>query len=161
MKRNLVVGLVLTFASTSVFAGAAGGANCGWGNLLFKGQNGKPAHVLALTTNGSTGNNTFGVTSGTNGCSSRGTITYGGKEVVDVSAVMDEFSEDVARGDGEVITTMAVSLGIQPQDRAAFKQAMRDNFDVIFPSENVTTEQVLAAMWSVMQKDSTLSKYVS
>lgn len=160
MKRNLV-GFLLVCASTTAFAGAAGGPNCGWGNMLFKGQNGKPAHVLAITTNASTGNNTFGVTSGTNGCSSRGTISYGGKEVIDVSSVMDEFSEDVARGEGEVITTMAVSLGIQAQDRAAFKQAMRDNFETIFPSENVTTEQVLAAMWSVMKKDSTLSKYVS
>ena len=44
---------------------------------------------------GTSGNNTFGVTTGTNGCSSSGTISYGGKEMVDVSSVMDEFGEDL------------------------------------------------------------------
>lgn len=160
MKRSLL-GLVLASASVTAFAGSAGGDGCGWGNMLFDGQTGTPSHVLAITTNGITGNNTIGVTFGTNGCSAGGTINYGGKEMVDVSALMDEFSEDVARGDGEVITAVAVSLGITQQDRVIFKAAMHDNFDAIFPSENVTTDQVLAAMWQVMEENEQLAKYVS
>lgn len=58
--------------------------------MLFKGQSGTPSHVLAATTNGSTGNNTFG----TNGCSTKGTLIYGGKEMIDVSMSIDEFSEN-------------------------------------------------------------------
>ena len=88
--KQLFVAIVLIFAAPSVFAQAAGGNECGWGNALFKGQSGKASHILALTTNGSTGNNTFGVTSGTNGCSGSGTIQYGGKSMADVSEVMDE-----------------------------------------------------------------------
>lgn len=65
--------------------------------MLFKGQSGTTSHVLAAITNGSTGNNTFGMTFGTNGCSTKGTLTYGGKEMIDVSMIMDEFSEGVAR----------------------------------------------------------------
>jgi hypothetical protein len=37
--------------------------------MLFEGQRGTPAHFLASTTNGTSGNATFGMTSGTNGCS--------------------------------------------------------------------------------------------
>lgn len=160
MKRTLL-GLVLASSSLTALAGSAGGNTCGWGQLLFEGQSGMPIHVLALTTNGSTGNNTFGVTTGTNGCSSNGTISYGGKSMVDVSALMDEFSEDVARGDGEVITAVAVSLGITAEDRPEFKKAMHENFDSLFPSQDVTTDELLAAMWAVMKADETLKVYVS
>ena len=160
MKKTLIAAAMLG-ASTSAMAVAPGGPGCGWGNMLFEGQSGTAAHVLAITTNGTSGNNTFGVTFGTNGCSSSGTITYGGKEMIDVSAVMDELSEDVARGEGEVMNAMAVSLGIQTQDRAAFNSAMHENFNVIFPSQDVTTDEVLAAIWSVMQQDEQLAHYFS
>ncbi|BFM17529.1 DUF3015 domain-containing protein [Maricurvus nonylphenolicus] len=160
MKRTLI-GLVLASVSATTLADAAGGNGCGWGNMLFEGQSGKAPHILGITTNGTSGNNTFGVTSGTNGCSSSGTIQYGGKEMVNVSAIMDEFSEDVARGDGEVITAVAVSLGIAPKDRATFKAVMHENFATIFPSESVTTEEVLEAMWTVMKQDKDMAKYFS
>lgn len=160
MKR-LILAAALSVTASGAMAGAAGGEGCGWGNMLFEGQSGTAAHVLAITTNGTSGNNTFGVTFGTNGCSSSGTIKYGGKEMIDVSAVMDELSEDVARGEGEVMNAMAVSLGIRTQDRAAFNSAMHENFNVIFPSQDVTTDEVLAAIWSVMQQDEQLAHYFS
>jgi hypothetical protein len=159
MKKFLVAA-ALSICSTSVFAQAAGGNGCGWGQLLFDGQSGGASHVLAITTNGSSANNTFGVTTGTNGCSASGTIKYGGKSMVQVGAVMDEFSEDVARGDGEVLTAVAVTLGVSPEDRAYFKQTMHENFAKLFPTEDVTQEQVLASMWQVLGEDETLSKYI-
>tara|TARA_R110000868_G_scaffold17258_2_gene76034 strand:- start:37613 stop:38044 length:432 start_codon:yes stop_codon:yes gene_type:complete len=142
-------------------AEAPGGPNCGWGNMLFDGQSGLPSHIVASITNGTSGNATFGMTSGTNGCNTSGTLTYGGKEMINVGALLDEFSEDVARGDGEVLNAVAVSLGVKAEDRVAFKLAMHNNFDKIFPAADVTTEHVLASMWSVMQSDAQLAKYVS
>lgn len=159
MKKFLVA-IALSVCSTSVFAQAAGGNGCGWGNALFDGQSGKASHILGLTTNGSTGNNTFGVTSGTNGCSASGTIKYGGKSMVAVGDHMDEFSENVARGDGEVLTAVAVTLGVAPEDRAHFKQTMKLNFDRIFPNDEVTQEEVLASMWQVIGEDEVLSDYI-
>lgn len=159
--KQVLLGAMLLTASIASVAEAPGGPNCGWGNMLFEGQSGTPSHLVASLTNGSTGNATFGMTSGTNGCSTGGTLTYGGKEMVDVGALLDEFSEDVARGDGEVLTAVAVSLGVSQEDRPAFKQAMHQHFDLIFPSEDVTTEQVLASMWSVLEKDEKLVKYIS
>ena len=159
MKR-LMFSLALLLGSSSAFAAASGGEGCGWGQLLFEGQTGKAPHILGITTNGSTGNNTFGVTTGTNGCSSSGTISYGGKEMVDVSSVMDEFGEDLAQGDGEVITTVAVSIGIAPEHRGVFKSTMRDNFDSILPSKDVTMEEVYAAMFQIMEQDEVLNQYI-
>ncbi len=157
MKKLLIASTLLL--STSAFADAPGSQTCGWGNMLFAGQSGTPSHVLAATTNGSTGNNTIGMTFGTNGCSTTGKLTYGGKEMIDVSMIMDEFSEDVARGNGEALTAVAVSLGVTEADRALFKATLHNNFNTLFPSENATTEHVVSSMFSLMKDNETLVKY--
>ena len=43
--------------------------------MLFKGQRGVATHVVAATTNGTSGNNTFGMTTGTNGCHTNGALS--------------------------------------------------------------------------------------
>ena len=148
-------------ASSASFAVAPGGPNCGWGNMLFSGQSGLPAHLVASITNGTSGNASFGMTSGTNGCSANGTLTYGGKSMVNLGQIMDEFSEDVAMGDGEALTAVAVSMGIAEEDRALFKQTLHSNFDSLFPAANVDAEAVMGSIVSLMKQDATLSKYVS
>jgi hypothetical protein len=127
--------------------------------MLFDGQSGLGSHIIASITNGSTGNATFGMTSGTNGCSSNGKLTYGGKSLI--SAVMDEFGEDVARGDGEALTAVAVSIGVAESDRALFKSVMHDNFTTLFPSGDVTAEQVSDTIVELMRANDQLAKYVS
>jgi len=157
--KKVIAGLVLVSASTAVNAGAAGGAGCGWGQALFEGQSGTATHVLAGITNAITGNNTFGMTTGTNGCSTTGTLSYGGENIV--SAIMDEFSEDVARGEGDAMNTVAVVYGVDVQDRDTFAKVMHENFTTLFPSEDVTAQEMMASIEEVMKADVTLSKYVA
>lgn len=158
MKKTLI-SVALLATSSSAFAEAPGGPDCGWGNMLFDGQSGIGPHFLASSTNGTSGNATFGMTTGTNGCSANGTLTYGGSSLI--GSIMDEFSEDVARGDGEAMNAVAVMYGIEKTDRAAFASLMHDNFAVIFPSENVTAEEVMTSMNEVMKADTRLAKYVA
>ncbi len=160
MKRVLLAASLMA-ASLSASAVVPGGDSCGWGNMFFQGQSGLPIHVVASTTNGTSGNATFGMTSGTNGCSANGTLTYGGKSMINMSSIMDEFAEDVARGHGDALTTVAVALNIEAQDRAAFDTAMHQNFSVIFPSENITADEAMASVIKVMKADSRLSKYAA
>lgn len=157
--RKVISGLVLLSASSVAMAGAAGGdGGCGWGNALFKGQNGVATHVLAGLTNGLFGNNTFGMTTGTNGCETKSTLGYGGTSAV--SAIMDEFSEDVARGEGDALDTVAVLYGVEKTDRETFAKVMHENFAVIFPSEEVTADEMIASIEQVMKADPTLAKYI-
>lgn len=157
--KKIITGLVLLSASSVALADAAGGPNCGWGNMLFEGQSGTGAHILGLTTNGTSGNNTFGVTTGTNGCSSSGTLTYGGASMV--GSIMGEFSEDVARGDGDAMNAVAVAYGVDKQDRDTFAKVMHENFATIFPNEDVTAEDMIASIEKVMKADATLAKYIA
>lgn len=158
MKRVLIV-TVLLGASATAMAEAPGGPNCGWGNMLLDGQSGLGSHIIASITNGTSGNATFGMTTGTNGCSANGALTYGGKSLI--GAVMDEFGEDVARGDGEALTAVAVSMGVTEADRPLFKQVMHDNFATLFPSQDVTAEQVSDRVVELMRANDQLAKYAS
>ena len=45
MKR-ILLGTLFAAASFNAFADAPGGAGCGWGNMLFKGQRGVATHVV-------------------------------------------------------------------------------------------------------------------
>ena len=158
--KKIITGLVLFSAATVANAGAAGGdGGCGWGNALFKGSTGTATHVVAGITNAISGNNTFGMTTGTNGCTTTGKLGYGGQSVV--SSIMDEFSEDVARGEGDALDTVSVVYGVDAQDRDTFAKVMHENFSTLFPSEDVTAEEMMASIEEIMRADATLSKYVA
>jgi len=157
--KKIITGLILISASSVVNAGAAGGDGCGWGQALFEGQSGPAPHILGATTNATFGNNTFGMTTGTNGCSTSGTLSYGGQNVI--TSIMNEFSEDVARGEGDALDTVAVVYGVSQQDRATFAKVMHENFTALFPSEDVTAEEMIASIEEIMKSDATLSKYVA
>ncbi len=160
MKR-ILFGTLLTVASVSAFANAPGGPGCGWGNMLFEGQRGLPSHMLASTTNGTSGNATFGMTSGTNGCSTDGALAYGGNSLLVLNSIMNELSEDMARGEGEALTTYAVVLGVESEDRARFAAVTSEHFSTIYNSADVTAEQVLAATLAVLKNDAVLAKYAT
>jgi hypothetical protein len=159
MKKTLIAASMIAFSATA-FAEAPGGPNCGWGNMLMQGQSGLPMHIIASFTNGTSGNATFGMTTGTNGCSANGTLTYGGKSMLDLSSIMDEFSNDVARGHGDALTTVAVSLHVPVEDRQHFSTVMQDNFSTIFPSADVTAEDVMATVIQIMKSDDKLAKHL-
>ncbi len=158
MKKALIGAAMLSVSSAS-FAVAPGGDDCGWGNLLFEGKSGLPYHLLASIVNGTSGNATFGMTSGTNGCEVDGDLTYGGESMI--SAVMDEFSEDVARGEGEALNAVAVTLNVGLQDRAHFAAVMHQHFTQLFPNAGVTAAEVTSQVLAIMQADARLAQYVS
>ncbi len=157
--KKIIAGLILASASSVSMAEAPGGPNCGWGNMLFEGQSGLGSHIMASITNGTSGNNTFGMTFGTNGCATDGTLSYGGKSMV--SSIMGEFSEDVAAGEGDAMDTVAVIYGVEKQDRNTFAKVMHENFAVIFPNEDVTADEMMASIEKAMKADTTLAKYIA
>ena len=158
--KKYAVGALLFVSSSAAFAVGPGGGECGWGNMLFNGSTGLPSHMVAYTTNGSLGNNTLGMTSGTNGCEVNEGLTYGGRGAVAFNNILDEFSEDVAQGNGEAMNAVAVLFGVKKEDRPAFAEVTHKNFNTLFPSENATGEEVFNALVSIMKDDARLAKYV-
>jgi hypothetical protein len=162
--RRLIIPAVLALAFTTQAALAqqdesASSAGCGLGTMLFEGQKGIAPQILAVTTNGTSGNQTFGISSGTLGCTQNGVVRPPTKVRVLLMSSLDSLAVDTARGHGETLQSLASLLAVEEQDQARFFVAMQDNFVRIFPSENVTADEVFASMNAVLAEDAVPSRY--
>ena len=162
MKRVLFAAV----AMTALIAGGAQAANtnnvgCGLGTMAFKGQSGVGPQVMAVTTNGTSGNQTFGISFGTLGCSKNGVVDMPQAAAAFTASNMDSLARDTARGEGESLETLAEAIGVEEQDKAAFFVASKENFSTIFASENTTAGDVLSAWYGVMAEDEVLKRYAA
>ncbi|MCK4707629.1 MAG: DUF3015 domain-containing protein [Gammaproteobacteria bacterium] len=156
MKKIIIAGLLVMSAPLAVQANSAG---CGLGSTLFKGQSGIAPNVLAATTNGISGNQTFGITTGTLGCNQNDTVTAAVDGFVDSN--MERVARDMSTGQGESLETLAALMGIESADKAAFFKLSQSNFTAIYSRDDVTSSEVVATLKAVMKSDATLAKYVA
>jgi len=158
MKLSIAAWLVFATLPTAVLA-ADNVGGCGVGSKLFEGQSGVAPQIFAVTTNGSTGNQTFGITSGTLGCTSDGAVHSDWKTALFIENNKDKLARDMSMGGGETLASLGNLLGVAPQDQAAFNRLAKDNVGRIFPSADVATEQVMVALRDALASDATLSRY--
>jgi hypothetical protein len=147
-----------------IAAMAAGENNigaCGWGSKLFEGQGGIAPQVLAVTTNGTSGNQTFGITSGTSGCTQDGAVSSNWRTALFIDGNKQKLARDMSVGGGEALDSLAHLIGLEAQDQAAFNRAAKDNLARIFPSEDVATQDVVVALREVMAADARLARYTA
>lgn len=144
--------IVLTIAATLAMTGvafAAGNARnnvgCGLGTVLWesKANNSAVFQAFQATTNGTSGNQTFGISSGTSECSKPSNFAQNEKLIQFVQANMDNLAKDIAVGKGETLDTFAEMLGVTPADQVAFNASLQANFDKIFTSENIVLAEVI------------------
>lgn len=159
--KKIIIATALLGASAAAGAAAPGGPGCGWGNLLFEGKSGAPMHVLAwLGNNMLTSNAALGMTSGTNGCETGGTLSYSGQNLLAMQGVLEEVAADMAAGEGEALTALSVALGVPAEERAYFNQVMHQHFTAIFPAADVTAEEVAVRITAVMKQDARLASFI-
>jgi hypothetical protein len=161
MKKNILKAAILASALpiTSVIA-APNNAGCGLGSTIFEGKSGLAPQVLAVTTNGTFGNQTFGITLGTLGCAKTGgVVSLPEKVALFTNDNLDKLARDMATGSGETLNSLATLMGVEDQDKSAFFNATKVHFVQIFPSENVTTEEVLVNLNNMLVADPILKRY--
>ncbi len=128
--------------------------------MLFEGQKGPVPQILAVTTNGTSGNQTFGITSGTLGCEKDGVVRPPTKVHMLLLSSLDNLAGDVARGEGETLEFPGLADGRRARGPGAVLATLQHNFVRIFPSENVTVDEVIASMNAVLAEDAVLQRYV-
>ena len=118
--------------------------------MAWRGQQGRVPQILAATTNGLFGTQTFGITFGTSGCDPNGRITGGTQKMVlaFIENNMEQYAMDAAKGEGETIDTLA---GILNVDSKTLGEKSQQNFAYIFSSENVDAVSVTVALFEVMK----------
>lgn len=157
MKKLLVIALL----ASSSMAMADDDAGCGLGSILFEGKSGAAPKILAATTNGTYGNQTFGITSGTLGCQSDGVISSRARLSMFMGTNSERLARDMSVGQGESLNVLADLMGVKEQDKALFFKTTQQHFSVIFSDQNQKAGDVLAALQHVMKQDSTLAVYAS
>src|SRR6202022_366645 len=102
MRRFLALGLVAgLLPSLALAAGNHPMAGCGLGYLLLSNKdNTKVTQVLGATTNGTFGTQTFGISSGTSGCTEDGAVKVAKAAEVYAEVNLDSLRREMAMGKG-------------------------------------------------------------
>jgi hypothetical protein len=133
---------------------------CGLGTKLFEGKSGVVFQVMAVTTNGSLGNQTFGISSGTSGCDPEGTIVYSAAVQRFMGERIDYVASDMSQGGGENLDALAELIGVSDEDKAAFFELTKANFGRIFPTADTTAEEALVHLQELMAEDNRMVRYL-
>ncbi|MHB8762876.1 MAG: DUF3015 family protein [Deferrisomatales bacterium] len=153
--RVLTVGLVL-FGAAAVASAANtdrfGMGGCGLGSLLFGDDPGKVSQIVAATTNGTSGNQTFGITSGTSNCDPR-SGPAGAKLYIETNR--EALAKDAARGSGETVAALSALAGCR--DAGSTGGALQRKFGAIFPNAGVSDEHVSSTVLQILGADAALS----
>ena len=161
MKKLLVATFaVLAFAPISAFAAGENNiGSCGWGTKLFSGQRGIAPQVFGATTNGTSGNQTFAISSGTSGCTQDGLVTSNWKTAAYIDSNKTQFARDTAKGSGDTIASLGRILKVDSSHQDLFAATLKDNFDRIFTDVNVSTDDIVLSLREILSENAELSVY--
>lgn len=147
MKRQISFAFVLalTLVGGSAFArdnGPIGPAGCGLGYVLL---GGKELQVLVATVNATSGNQTFGITTGTLECGG------GFREMAMLNYIQNNkqsLENDIARGAGESVAALAQIAGCSSETE--FGAALKNSYQEIFPTAETSTVQITTSIKKVI-----------
>ena len=139
MKKLLVSLAAVAALSTAAFA-ANTQTGCGLGTMIIKNADSAIMYALQTTTNGTSGNQTFGISSGTSGCK-KTKLVINERAAEFVASNMDTLAKEISVGHGESVDTLAELLKVE--DKAAFAVALQANYNNIYSSQSVEMADVL------------------
>ncbi len=129
-----------------------GTAGCGFGSMLFGNEKGG-IQILAATSNGLLGNQTFAITTGTSNCGEAAVGVSGAKTFIEGNR--EALAKDAARGSGETIDTLTVLAGCK--DPRAVGVVLQKRFSQLFPGESTPAEQVSGAVLDTLKTEKSLA----
>jgi Protein of unknown function (DUF3015) len=159
MKRLALAAAVALFALPAAAqntekalkgSGVYGTAGCGLGSMAF-GNTPGGVQILAATTNSLFGTQTFGITTGTSNCGP-GVFAMGTKNFVEANR--EALAKDISRGTGEAIGALTVINACQ--DSGKVGAALQKNFAGIFPSDQVSNDEVTRSILETLHGDASL-----
>lgn len=114
-----------------------GMAGCGLGSVVFGQQTGM-VQIFAATTNGTSGNQTFGISSGTLNCGESARSAKA-EQFIEVNKVAIE--NDMARGQGETLTALSQ---VMECTNTHFSADLKNDYRQMFPRGGASADQLSA-----------------
>jgi hypothetical protein len=138
------------------------GPGCGLGKLAwsdYSRQKSIAPQVLMATTNGTFGSQTFGISSGTSGCTNDGTIMGQHKVSVFAAANYETLSQEMARGGGEHLASLAELMGIPAEHRSEFFTLAQMQYVSLIQSGDSTPAAMIQTLQSGMATHPTFARF--
>jgi hypothetical protein len=101
---------------------------------------------MMATTNGTFGSQTFGISSGTSGCTNDGTIMAQHKLNVFAAANYDSLSQEMAQGGGEHLASLAELMGIPQEQHSEFFALAQAQYASLIQSGERTPDAMLKTL---------------
>jgi hypothetical protein len=123
------------------------------GKLLwsdFKRQKDIAPQVLMATTNGTFGSQTFGLSTGTSGCTNDGKVWAAQKTEFFVAATFENLAGDMAHGQGEYLTALATLLGVPTDQQEMFAMLVQERYRELIDRGETSPSALLKALDEAM-----------
>ena len=150
----LVALTVICFpAAAAMAANPDNGPGCGLGKLAWSDyghQKSIGPQILMATTNGTFGSQTFGISSGTSGCTNDGLVFAEEKVNVFAALNFDNLSQEMAQGRGEHLASLATLLGVPAEHQAEFFAMTQAQYATLIQSGEATPVAMLKALNAAM-----------
>ncbi len=161
---------IMAVATLALVLGGAGlvsaanpdtGPGCGLGKLAwsdYAGQKQIAPQVLMATTNGTFGSTTFGISTGTSGCTNDGTIMASEKVNVFAASNFDNISQEMAQGQGEHLASLATLMGIPEENQQEFFSMTQAEYTSLVQNGESSPKAVIKAIYTAMEGHPVLAK---
>jgi hypothetical protein len=137
------------------------GPGCGLGKLAwsdYKGQKQIAPQVMMATTNGTFGSGTFGISTGTSGCTNDGTIMASEKVNVFAAINFENLSQEMAQGQGEHLTSLATLIGVPAEHQAEFFAMTQDKYKSLIQAGETSPVAMVKALHDAMTNHPVLAR---
>ena len=168
MLRQLFVVLgavaVVSQAGLAMAANPDTGPGCGLGKLAwadFKNQKNIAPQVMMATTNGSFGSGTFGISSGTSGCTNDGQVMADQKTTLFAAMNFENLSQEMAQGKGEHLASLATLMGIPAEQHTAFFALTQERYSAMVQAGETSSVALVKALNDAVGKTSVVAQAVS
>jgi Protein of unknown function (DUF3015) len=148
MRKVIALGVLASLLPTLAIArGNHPMAGCGLGYLLLSNKdNEKVTQVVGATTNGTFGTQTFGISSGTSGCTEDGAVKVARATEVFADVNLTSLRQEMATGEGEYVNTFASLLGANEATRPQMVRFFQSEYQNLFPTAETSSGDMLKTL---------------
>jgi hypothetical protein len=165
LRKLLMLSVSLVFigaqASLSLAAHPDTGPGCGLGKLAwsdYKNQKNIAPQVLMATTNGTFGSQTFGISTGTSGCTNDGQIMSEHKVTMFAAINFDNLSQEMAQGHGEHLASLATLMGVPAEQQGEFFALTQERYTSLIQAGETSPVALLKALNDAIATHPVLAK---
>lgn len=165
MKRSTVLLMAVAFvcaqAGAAMAMNADNGPGCGLGKLAwgdYKNQKSIAPQIMMATTNGTFGSQTFGISSGTSGCTNDGTVMAQHKTTLFAELNVENLSQEMAQGRGEHLASLATLMGVPAEQQPEFFAMAQEKYQSLMQAGATSPVAMVTALHEAMAAHPVLAK---